>query len=234
MTEIPFRSTVEVLIVAAQPVIRAGLKYLLDRRASLIVIGEAGNIDDALALLAEKRPDVIVIDPDTEDLTLAAIADLTSQEAQRVIVFTSHTDAAVHQRAFEMGVLGVVLKSQPADILLRAIERVHAGELWLDRVKTASLLTRILRRRDPEDAKILTLTKREREVIALVGEGLKNAVIGERLFISGATVRNHLTSILSKLELSDRLELAIYSFKHGLVQPETREPLEFRARQAGQ
>lgn len=234
MTEIPFRSTVEVLIVAAQPVIRAGLKYLLDRRASLIVIGEAGNIDDAVALIAEKRPDVIVIDPDSEDLMLAAIAELTSLEAQRVIVFTGQADAGVHQRAFEMGVLGVVLKSQPADILLRAIERVHAGELWLDRVKTATLLTRILRRRDPEDAKILTLTKREREVIALVGEGLKNAVIGERLFISGATVRNHLTSILSKLELSDRLELAIYSFKHGLVQPETREPLEFRARQAGQ
>jgi two-component system, NarL family, nitrate/nitrite response regulator NarL len=229
MSELPFRTTIHLAVVAAHAVVRAGLKHLLDNRGNLTIVGEASNIPDALSLLTEKRPDIIVIDPDTADITLQEIAELTSVGAQRVIVFTGQADARLHQRAFELGVLGVVLKSHPVDLLVRAIEKVHAGEVWLDRVKTASLLKGILRQRDPEDAKIVSLTKREREVIDLVGQGLKNRVIGERLFISAATVRNHLTSILGKLELSDRLELAVYSFRHGLVEPETREPIEFNA-----
>jgi DNA-binding NarL/FixJ family response regulator len=82
--------------------------------------------------------------------------------------------------------------------------------------------------RDPEDAKIRSITKREREVIHLIGQGLKNAAIGQRLFISEATVRNHLTSILSKLDVSDKFELVIYAFRHGLITINTREPRQFR------
>ena len=86
-------------------------------------------------------------------------------------------------------------------------------------------MARRRRAEDVEGAKIDALTKREHEVIALVGEGLKNAAIAERLFISEATVRNHLTSIFDKLDLSDRFELAVYAFRHGLVQPPQHVPV---------
>lgn len=114
------------------------------------------------------------------------------------------------------------MKDQSFEVLAKAIERIYAGEMWLDRSMTAALIEELSRRREanktnPEAAKIETLTEREREVIAAVGEGLKNKEIGERLFISDITVRHHLTSIYSKLEVSDRLELIIYAYRHNLV-----------------
>jgi DNA-binding NarL/FixJ family response regulator len=139
------------------------------------------------------------------------------------------TDPKVHQHAFELGAMGVVLKDQSIDTLVRAIRKLHAGEAWLERVQTANLLNAIRRRRDPEDVKIESLTKREREVILMVGQGLNGAAIGERLFISEATVRNHLTSILSKLELANRFELAVYAFRHRLVELSPAEPVPIRA-----
>jgi DNA-binding NarL/FixJ family response regulator len=104
-------------------------------------------------------------------------------------------------------------------MLGRAIRTVHSGELWLDRVTATTVLIR--RRRayqgDEETAKAATLTTREREIVALVADGLTNASIGERLFISPITVRNHLTSILGKIGVADRFQLAVYAFKRGLV-----------------
>ena len=229
MTEILPRSSIQIVVLSAHTVVRAGLKSLLDKRDNLIIMDDASNTGEALALVRLKRPDVAVIDPDSEEVTLNAIAELTGAGAERILVLTAETDPRMHQRAFEFGAVGVVMKTHPVETLVRAIEKVHLGEVWLDRVKTANLLNGILRRRDPDGDKILTLTKREREVIAVVGEGLKNAAIGERLFISESTVRNHLTSILGKLELSDRFELAVYAFRHGLVEPATREPFQFKS-----
>jgi DNA-binding NarL/FixJ family response regulator len=234
MIEIPPRSSIEIVVVSAHTVVRAGLKSLLDNCGNLIIIDDASDTAEALTLVRLKRPDVTVIDPDSEEVTLNAIAELTAAGAERILVLTAETDPRLHQRAFEFGAVGVVMKTHPVETLVRAIEKVHLGEVWLDRVKTANLLNGILRRRDPDRDKIMTLTRREREVIAIVGEGLKNAAIGERLFISESTVRNHLTSILGKLELADRFELAVYAFRHGLVEPTTREPSHVKsARLAG-
>ena len=123
----------------------------------------------------------------------------------------------------ELGATGLVLKNERPEVLMKAIRKVHGGEVWLDRTITARVLARIARRRHTQDAeaeKIASLTRREHEIIALVGEGLKNGAIADRLFVSEATVRNHLTSILSKLGLSDRFELAVYAFRHGFPLPE--------------
>jgi DNA-binding NarL/FixJ family response regulator len=118
-----------------------------------------------------------------------------------------------------------VLKNEGPEVLIKAIRKVFAGEVWLDRTNSAAVLVRIARRQHTEDidaAKIATLTRREHEIITLVGEGLKNGAIAQRLFVSEATVRNHLTSILDKLSLSDRFELADYAFRQGLVRyPDT-------------
>ena len=125
------------------------------------------------------------------------------------------------QHALRLGASGIVGKDQPADVLFKAIEKVHAGEVWVDRVLMATILgamssTGERRTADPEAAKIALLTARERQIIAVVGEGLKNKRIAERLRISEATVRHHLTSIFDKLGVSGRLELTVYAYQHGL------------------
>ena len=113
----------------------------------------------------------------------------------------------------------MVLKEHAAEVLIKAINKVHEGEVWLDRSLMGSVLDQITQSQevDPEQARIASLSTREREVIALIAEGLKNKQIGQRLFISETTVTHHLSSIFSKLEVSDRLELVIYAFSRNLV-----------------
>jgi DNA-binding NarL/FixJ family response regulator len=118
--------------------------------------------------------------------------------------------------------MGVLMKESPPAVLLKAIQKVVAGEFWLDRRTTASLLIDMRRdaNRSVEKApvnKLARLSEREREVVSLVGEGLRNKQIAERLRISESTVRHHLTSVFDKLEVSDRLELVVYSFQNGLL-----------------
>ena len=117
--------------------------------------------------------------------------------------------------------MGLVLKEQGAEVLIAAIEKVHSGEAWLARSRTASVLSGVSRSspNNEEALKIESLTKREREIIALTAQGFKRSQIAEKLFISDSTVRNHLTSILSKLELSDRFEVVFYAYRHGLSKP---------------
>jgi len=147
---------------------------------------------------------------------------LAAAEESKILVLTGVRDPAEHQRAIRAGAMGVVLKETSPEMLIKAIRRVHEGELWLDRHMTASLVARL--RRDlqapkpvPETDLAGSLTGREREIIDLVGEGLKNKGIADRLCISEATVRHHLTSILKKLEVSDRLELLIFAYKNNLI-----------------
>jgi len=138
-----------------------------------------------------------------------------------VLVLTGSRDSAIHQKAAQLGAMGVVLKEDAADLLLKAIEKVYRGEAWLDRVTMGTLLFQMANQDkdtlDPRAKKISTLTDRERQVIALIAEGLKNRQIAERLFISPTTVTHHLSSIYSKLGVSDRLELVIYAFANKLA-----------------
>jgi DNA-binding NarL/FixJ family response regulator len=118
--------------------------------------------------------------------------------------------------------VGLVLKHKAADTVIRAIEKVYEGEVWLDRTMIASILNERVNsngahEKNTETPKIALLTDREREVIKLIGEGIKNKQIAERMFISEATVRHHLTSVFAKLGVTDRFELVIYAFQHGLA-----------------
>jgi len=117
-------------------------------------------------------------------------------------------------------VMGLVRKEEAAEVLLKAIRKVHQGEFWLDRSTMSSLMNEMTqpdKKLDPDEERIATLTPREHEVIVLIAEGLKNKQIAERLFISETTVTHHLGSIFSKLGVSDRLELVIYGFAHKLA-----------------
>ena len=117
--------------------------------------------------------------------------------------------------------MGVVLKEDAAELLLKAIEKVYKGEAWLDRLTLGNLLWEMSSQEkptpDPQTKRISSLTERERQVINLIAEGLKNRQIAERLFISPTTVTHHLSSIYSKLGVSDRLELVIYAFSNKLA-----------------
>jgi DNA-binding NarL/FixJ family response regulator len=207
---------ITVAVLSAQPVVRAGLTQIFTS-TNLVITSEASTVEEAVALMSQNRPDVAIIDPDSDEITLHAITQLGEANVTRMLVFTGISDPKVHQHAFELGAMGVVSKEQPPETLVRAVRALKTGEAWLERLQAANLLNAIRRRRDPDETKIESLTKREREVIAHVGEGLSSAAIGLLLFISEATVRNHLTSILGKLELANRYELAVYAFRHALA-----------------
>jgi two-component system, NarL family, nitrate/nitrite response regulator NarL len=203
---------------------RNGLRLLLEANGCQVV-AEVADCEKALELAAAHQPDIFLVDLDSSIEPFACLNDLGAAHEWRIIVLAHPGSVPDYAKLVEHGAAGVVLKTEPLCVLLKAIAKVHAGEVWLDRANTAKVLTRIARHRRAENTeavKIAKLTPREREVVTLVGEGLRNAAIAARLFISEATVRNHLTSVLEKLCVSDRFELAVYAFRHRLV--DYREP----------
>ncbi len=220
----PVTKPIRVMLVDEQAVVRSGLRLLIENQPGMTVVGEASTGSDALAVAEHEQPDIIL-------LVLAGIAAinlvpelLAAAKGARILILTSIFDLEAHKRAMRLGAMGVVFKEKAPEVLIKALEKVHEGELWLDRSMVANVFGGRARaseatKHDPDAAKIATLTKREREVIALVGEGLKNKQIAERLFISEGTVRNHLTQIFRKLEVADRVALMVYAYRRGLAKP---------------
>jgi two-component system nitrate/nitrite response regulator NarL len=212
---------IRILIVDDHAVVRAGLRMLIDAQEGMKVVEVASNPAEALEFAKRESPEIILLDLDLggqDALTLIPELRLSAKDA-RILVLTGSKDTEAHRRAMRLGAMGVILKDQAAETLIKAIEKVHAGEVWVDRLTMGSLLDEMTQTPeiDPEEARIASLTQREREVIALIAEGLKNKQIGQRLFIGETTVTHHLSSIFSKLEVSDRLELVIYAFSHNLA-----------------
>jgi two-component system, NarL family, nitrate/nitrite response regulator NarL len=223
---IPHPQSIRVLIIDDHGIVRAGLRMLLESQPGITVVGEAATCADALELATRAQPDVIVLDLDLggENAVESIPALLQAAREARILILTGVRDSETHRQAIRHGAMGLVLKEKAAETLLQAIAKVRAGEVWLEPTMIARVLGDLTRsqtspRTSPEAAKIATLTEREREVITLIGEGLRNKHIAERLYISEATVRHHLTSVFAKLNVSDRFELAIYAYQHGLAKP---------------
>jgi two-component system, NarL family, nitrate/nitrite response regulator NarL len=222
----PPPQSVSVLIVDDHGIMRAGLRMLLESQPGITIAGEAATCADALALATSLQPDVIVLDLDLggENAIVSIPALLRTAPATRILVLTGVRDPETHRQAICQGAMGLVLKEKAVETLLQAVMQVRTGEVWLEPTMIARVLGDLTRpqpspRTSPEAAKIARLTEREREVVTLVGEGLRNKYIAERLYISEATVRHHLTAIFAKLGVSDRFELAIYAYQHSLAQP---------------
>jgi two-component system, NarL family, nitrate/nitrite response regulator NarL len=217
---------IRVLLVDDHAVIRTGLRLLIESRPGLQVIGEAANRLDALAVAAREHPDLILLDLDLGGSSgLDFLPELlVMAPAARVLILTGLHDAELHRRAVRLGAMGVVVKDKAAKVLFQAIEKVHAGEVWLEGAVVAQVLGELTSGRTsphqyPEAAKITRLTARERELVALVCEGLSNRQIARRLFRSEGTIRNSLSVIFEKLEVTDRLGLVLYASRHNLAKP---------------
>jgi DNA-binding NarL/FixJ family response regulator len=214
---------IRILLIDDHLLVRTSLRMLIESEPGLSVVGEAANRAEALAAMSS-QPDVILLDLDLgSECGVGLIPELraASQEA-RVLVLTGVLNPELHHRAMGLGAVGLVFKSEVARVLIEAIKKVHAGEAWLNRSMMASVLTKIAQasepqQADPETEKIAKLTERERQVIALVGEGFRNKQIAERLIISEPTVRHYLTSIYEKMGVTDRLELMVYAYQNGLA-----------------
>lgn len=217
-------SSIRIFLVEDHVVMRAGLRLLLESQPGLTVVGEATTYDEALTATASVQPDTIVLDLDLggESIVEGIPALLAAAPQARVLVLTGLRDPDVHRQAVSLGAMGVVLKDKATEVLLQAIRKVHAGEVWIERTMMAHVLnernrTRMAPQCAPEAVRIASLTVRERDIIALIGEGLKNRQIAERLNISETTVRHHLTAIFDKLEVTDRLALVVYAYRYSLV-----------------
>lgn len=215
---------IRILIVDDQAIVSTSLHLLLESRPCLKVVGETPNSYDAFTTVRDEHPDIILLDIDLGDTySLDLLPDLLSVAPQaRVVVWTGIRDPEIHRWAVRLGAMGLVTKDKSTEVLLHAIAKVHAGEVWLDRTLLANGPGEIARGGkaqpvDPEALKITMLTAREREIIALVGQGYRNRHVADRLCIAEAEVRHHLTWIFTKLGVTDRLELVIYAYRRGLT-----------------
>jgi two-component system nitrate/nitrite response regulator NarL len=216
--------SVSIAILDNHALVRAGLQLLLENHPGMKVVGDAGNLADSVEMIARTKPDIILFDLNlAEQSEVTIISELVkASETSRLILVTGSNEPAMIQLAVENGVMGVIFKSQPPDRLIKAIEKVNSGEVWLERSLIANVLSRLSRNHKPERSSyesngIEILSVREKEIVRLIGQGLKNKSISTKLCISETTVRHHLTSIYGKLGVSDRLELLIFAHRNGLV-----------------
>jgi two-component system, NarL family, nitrate/nitrite response regulator NarL len=215
---------IRVLLVHNHVVMRAGIRMLIESWPGVKVVAEADSPKDFGRLPASEPPDIVLLDIDGEE-ALSAF-DLFSGTngvtlAARIVVLTGSCDSEMHERLVRLGAVGIVHKNRATDELRRALEKVHAGEAWIDRTLTANVIVGIsraggLHKLDSESERIASLTQRQSEIASLVCNGLKNSEIAERLYISETTVRHHLTSIFNKLEVSSRFELISLLYRNRL------------------
>lgn len=216
---------IRVLLADDQHLVRAGFRALLEAEDGIDVVGEAATGRDAVALVKQQHPDVVLMDirmPDGDGLwaTEEIVRDPELGSTHIVIVTTFELDEYVAQ-AITAGASGFLVKdTEPVD-LIRAVRVAAAGDALLSPGVTRRLLERVAGglRPAPPTAALDALTEREREVLALVGQGLSNGEIGERLFLSPLTAKTHVSRIMQKLDARDRVHLVVLAYESGLVQP---------------
>jgi DNA-binding NarL/FixJ family response regulator len=216
--------TIRVLIADDQHLVRAGFRGLLERGADIEVVGEAADGTTAVQMVRATRPDVVLMDirmPGIDGIA-ATRAITTDQPEVHVLVLTTFELDEYVAEALRAGASGFLGKDVEPATLREAIRLVAAGEALLSPRVTRHLIARFLAQSDPppERAEMLAgLSEREREVVALVAEGLSNSDIGQHLHLSSATVRTHVGRAMAKLDVHDRAQLVILAFRSGLVRP---------------
>jgi DNA-binding NarL/FixJ family response regulator len=202
--------------------VRAGLSLLLNKNSNIEVVGEATTREEALQIGSLQCPNMFLVDVGFgPDVAPAILQDLlSSSPGANALLVTASTDPDLLHRSIDAGANGLVFKGDSPELLIQEIERVHAGEVSLSRPMVASVLSRrgrAERSEDLEQIKISRLTPRELDVAILIATGTDRKGAAEKLAVSAAAIRNHLTSIFAKLQVSGQYELVFYALRHGLV-----------------
>jgi len=216
---------IQVLLVAL-PLVAWGLERLVESaRPQLALAGSARSVADIIGSIGQRAPDVVVVDLDGEQ-GAESLGLLHSKTSAKILAVTGSPHEVLHDEAVMAGARGVVDKRDvdSASTLLKAIEKVHQGEIWIDRNATSRIFLELARRKsalvqhNPETQKIARLTRRELQALTMLASdpGSSNKKVAEKLFISEHTLRNHVTSIYSKLDLTNRVDLYAFAQRNGI------------------
>jgi two-component system nitrate/nitrite response regulator NarL len=221
------KATIRIVLADDHPIVRDGLKKLLQLEDDFEVVGEASDGREVIEKVQELDPDVLLLDlrmPNLDGLSALQAVQQTNKRT-RVIVLTASEDKNEFVQAMKLGCSGIVLKQTAPDLIVKSIRKVYGGEIWLDSHTTAAVMRQFSTGLESSGAggakgrERSPLSTREREIVALVAQGYKNKEMAEKMFISEQTVKNHLHNIFDKLGVSDRLELALYAIHKGLHLP---------------
>ena len=213
---------IRLLIADDYPIVRTGLREILEKEPDLEVVAEAANGREVVAKVEELSPDIVLLDlnmPDVDGLSaMRSLQDAGNKT--KILVLTGSEDKRDYIQAMKLGCCGIVLKKTPPVLIIKSIRKVHDGEIWLDSHTTAAVMRHFSSSQPdptgPRGRERAPLSNREREIVTLVAQGHKNKEMAEKLFISEQTVKNHLHNIFDKLGVSDRLELALYAIHNGI------------------
>jgi DNA-binding NarL/FixJ family response regulator len=204
-------SEITVLIVDDHEVVREGLRLSLSRTPHIRVVGEAADGNAAIDMAERRKPNVVIMDVRMPGMDgLDATKELTAREPNMaVLIFTAYSERSLLARGLESGAKGYILKEAPHDTLVRAIEKVAGGDSFID----PALMPAFLSGKDREDM----LTAREREILQLLADGMSNADVAQRLFISQETVKSHVRHILAKLEADTRTHAVAIALRDAII-----------------
>ncbi|QGY39790.1 response regulator [Pseudodesulfovibrio cashew] len=217
----------ELMIVDDHPLFREGLKTIVNRNRNYSVVAEAGNGKDGVALARELRPDIMLVDISMPGKNgIQVIRDLRQFLPEtRFIIISMHSEADYIVEAFRAGATGYMIKESAAENLIKGLDTVARGEMFLDSALSQEVVFKLLQAKDDagESRKdpYSTLTPREQEVMRMLAEGLTSKEVAAQLFISPKTVENHRTNLMKKLGLHSTVELIRYSARLGLIDLDT-------------
>jgi DNA-binding NarL/FixJ family response regulator len=217
--------TIRVAVVDDQALVRGGFAMVLNHQPDIEVVAEAGTGVEGIDVARRHRPDVVLMDirmPEMDGLEATARIVAELGDAVRVLILTTFEPDEYVYRALRAGASGFVLKDLPPEQLVVAVRTVADGGALLAPSITRRLIGRFAAQRAPDTAlagRLESLTAREREVVTAVARGRNNAEIARELYIGAATVKSHVSSVLTKLDLRDRAQLVVFAYEAGLVEP---------------
>ncbi len=208
-----------IVIVDDHPIVRAGMRAILQAAPDIQIVGEGENAADALRLVASLRPDVLALDVQLPDRNgLEVTRQLREQgTTTAILILTADDDPQTLFGLLESGAVGYVLKDDALETLVSAVRTAARGETWLSPSAARQVVKRAVAGVPPgAEAALSALTPREIEVLRLIGRGLDNTAIAQELVLTKRTVQNHISSIYSKLGLTSRAEAVLFAVRHGL------------------
>lgn len=219
----PPKNPVKILLIDRVAMLREALHAMISQCAALGIVGDTGDPGDVVPMMKARHPGVMVFhlqSGDEEMINAMTEVTLNPDHPPMLVLSADSPDIPLNRAALHAGAAGLIEMREPKETLFKAIQCVHAGELWIDRRTTALVVQELRQQRNqagqdqvhPKDL----LSRREKEIVGLVASGLSTEAIAEQLFISEKTVRNHLVSIYAKLDVSNRIQLALCASKMGL------------------